>query len=32
MTPINSTNSNKEIVCAVGSDDSTRCSFSIEGM
>ena len=32
MTPINSTNSNKEIVCAVGSDDSARCSFSIEGM
>ena len=33
MTPIDSTNSNKEIVCAVtGSDDSDRCSFSISGM
>ena len=33
MTPINSTNSNKDIVCAVGNDDSgPSCSFSIEGM
>ena len=33
MTPIDSTNSNKDIVCAVGSDDSgPSCSFSIEGM
>ena len=33
MTPIDSTNSNKEIVCVVGSDDSgPSCSFSIEGM
>ena len=32
MTPIDSTNSNKDIVCAVGSDDSDRCSFSIAGM
>ena len=33
MTPIDSTNSNKDIVCGVGSDDSgPSCSFSIEGM
>ena len=33
MTPIDSTNSNKDIVCVVGSDDSgPSCSFSIEGM
>ncbi len=33
MTPIDSTNSNKDIVCAVGSDDSgPSCSFSIAGM
>ena len=33
ITPIDSTNNNKDIVCAVGSDDSgPSCSFSIEGM
>ena len=32
MTPIDSTNSNKDIVCGVGNDDSSRCSFSIEGI
>ena len=32
-TPIDSTNSNKDIVCAVGNDDSgPSCSFNIEGM
>ena len=33
MTPIDSTNSNKDIVCALGGGDSgPSCSFSIEGM
>ena len=33
ITPIDSTNSDKDIVCVVGSDDSgPSCSFSIEGM
>ena len=33
MTPSDSTNSNKDIVCAVGNGDSgPSCSFSIEGM
>ena len=33
MTPIDSTNSNKDIVCAVVNDDSgPSCSFSISGM
>ncbi len=31
MTPINSTNSNKAIMCAVD-DSATSCPFSIEGM
>ena len=30
MTPIDSTNSNKDIVC--GDDSGPSCSFSIEGM
>ena len=33
IAQIDSTNSNKDIVCVVGSDDSgPSCSFSIEGM
>ena len=33
ITPIDSTNSNKDIVCGVGGGDSgPSCSFSIEGM
>ena len=33
MAPIDSTNSNKDIMCAIaGSDDSDICSFSISGM
>ena len=33
MTPIDSTNSDKDIVCALGGGDSgPSCSFSIEGM
>ncbi len=33
MSPIDSTNSNKDIVCGVGNDDcGPSCSFSIAGM